>query len=191
MYKLLGAVVRSSKLQTLEDYIEDGLELLSIGLNPSPPSVEASVYFAGKRNRFWKALNASGLINEVLEPTPQSMQRLFKHHRMGFTDTVKRPTAGAGDLRKADFVRDVPILQQQIVQYQPRIAWFHGKVAFKQFVAVTQMQIPTVEWGLQGQKIGKSSIFVSPNPSPANAVFSLQDLIENYQELQRVRDNMA
>lgn len=180
---------RRITMQTLEDYIEDGLEILSIGLNPSPPSVEASVYFAGKRNRFWKALNASGLIDEELEPTPLSMQRLFKRYKMGFTDTVKRPTPGAGGLRKADFVRDVPILQRQIVRYQPQIAWFHGKVAFKQFVAVTKMQIPEIEWGLQDALIGSSRIYLSPNPSPANAAFSLQDLIENYQELQRIRQN--
>lgn len=177
-------------MQTLEDYIEDGLELLSIGLNPSPPSVEASVYFAGKRNRFWKALNASGLIDEELDPTPESMRRLFKHYKIGFTDTVKRPTPGAGDLRKADYVRDVPILQQQIIQYQPTVAWFHGKVAFKQFVVVTKMQIANIEWGLQDELIGSSKIFVSPNPSPANAAFSLQDLIESYQELRRVKQKL-
>ncbi len=177
-------------MQTLEDYIENGLQLLSIGLNPSPPSVEACVYFAGKRNRFWKALNASGLIEEELEATPESMQRLYKYYKIGFTDTVKRPTPGAGDLRKADFVRDVPILKRQIIEYQPQIAWFHGKVAYKQFVAIAKIHNTDIDWGLQKETIGSSKIFVSPNPSPANAAFSLQDLINNYQDLALLRSKL-
>ncbi|MCB1754353.1 MAG: mismatch-specific DNA-glycosylase [Gammaproteobacteria bacterium] len=177
-------------MKTLDDYIGENLDILSIGLNPSPPSVEAGIYFAGKRNRFWQALNGAGLIDEELRPSRASMQRLFDTFRIGFTDTVKRPTPGAGDLRRADFLRDVPLLVEKINSYRPLIAWFHGKVAYRQFLSVSGSAADELDWGLQPLRIGQSAVFVSPNPSPANAVFSLQDLIVFYRDLKALRDSL-
>lgn len=176
---------------TLDDYIEDGLQLLSIGLNPSPPSVSAGVYFAGKQNRFWKALNGSGLTDDILLPTRESMQRLLREYRIGFTDTVKRPTPGSADLRRADFVRDVPVLDEKIRCYKPVIAWFHGKFAYRHFLSVCKIEHSTIEWGVQPVNIGQSRVFVSPNPSPANAIFSLDDLINYYKDLRRLRESVC
>lgn len=176
--------------KTLDDYIRAYLDILSIGLNPSPPSVAAGVYFAGKRNRFWHALNGAGLIDEVLAPSQHSMQRLLDQFNIGFTDTVKRPTSGAGDLRRADFLRDAPVLVAKIHRYQPLVAWFHGKVAYRQFLSVISTAADAIDWGLQPKKIGNSAIFVSPNPSPANAVYSLQDLITFYKDLKLLRDSL-
>ena len=51
-------------MDTLKDYLDYNLEILSIGLNPSTVSVERGYYFANPRNRFWRALNASGLVKE-------------------------------------------------------------------------------------------------------------------------------
>ena len=169
--------------ETLDDYIEESLDILSIGLNPSPPSVAAGVYFVGKRNRFWKALNGSGLTRETLDPSRESMMRLLQEYRIGFTDTVKRPTPGAADLRKADFKRDVPVLHEKILRYQPRIAWFHGKIAYGQFASILGLDCSPLDWGKQPVKLGKSMVFVSPNPSPANAAFSLEELIQYYRLL--------
>jgi TDG/mug DNA glycosylase family protein len=177
-------------MQTLNDYIEDGLEILSIGLNPSPPSVLAGLYFAGKRNRFWLALNESGLVDQRLEPSLESMQQLLNDYKIGFTDTVKRPTPGAGGLSRADYVRDVPLLQKKIMHYQPLIAWFHGKVAYKNYLSVLNLDNSQVQWGAQELRIGRSRVFVCPNPSPANAVFSLPDLVIYYQQLKDWRDEL-
>ena len=103
----------------------------------------------------------------------------------GFTDTVKRSTPGAKDLRKADFVRDVPLLWEKISRAQPKVAWFHGKVAYKNYLSVLKQDARNVEWGLQPVKIASSKVFVTPNPSPANAAFSLDDLTDWYQQLHR------
>ena len=37
--------------------------------------------------------------------------------------------------------------------------------------------------GVQKRSIGKTRVFVTPNPSPANARFSLDDLIRYYNEM--------
>ncbi len=167
-------------LKTLPDYLAPGLRLLCIGLNPSVPSVAAGFYFANPRNRFWPALNASRLLPEPIEPGPQAMDALFKYRAMGFTDLVKRPTRGCAELRAADYRVGAMRLLALLERYQPQCAWFHGKVAFKQFVRHTGGHGGGDDWGLQRLHIGSTQCFVTPNSSPANAAFSLADLVGWY-----------
>ena len=173
-------------METLLDYLDYKLRLISIGCNPSPLSIKHQCYFANPRNRFWKALNGSGLINEELVPDAASMQILLKKHKIGFTDVVKRCTAGVSDLKAADYREDSPLLLEKLLKYQPDICWFHGKVAYKNFLKYTSGEKDDIDWGLQAIKIGKSRVFVTPNPSPANAAYSLDNLIEWYGQLKQV-----
>ena len=53
---------------TLPDYLKPGLDLVFVGLNPSDYSVQMGHYFANPRNRFWAALNRSGLVDEKMSP---------------------------------------------------------------------------------------------------------------------------
>ncbi len=170
-------------MNTLPDFLRPGLRLLSIGLNPSIPSVQRGFYFANPRNRFWKALNASGLAGEPVEPGPAAMDVLLKRERIGFTDLVKRPTRGAADLKAADYREAAPRLRALIETCQPQCAWFHGKVAWGYFVRYGGVAVADPGWGLQNHRIGKTGIFVTPNPSPANAAFSLDDLVRAYRQL--------
>jgi len=171
------------RAETLPDFLQTGLNLLSIGLNPSLPSVAAGFYFANPRNRFWTALNASLLLSEPVSPGPDSMQQLLAREGLGFTDLVKRPTRGAGELRVQDYRRGAPGLRALIERYQPQYAWFHGKLAYKNFIRYGGMETDGDDWGLQRQRMGETRIFVTPNPSPANAAFSLTDLVTWYNRL--------
>lgn len=175
-------------MKTLPDYIAPGLRMISIGCNPSPLSIKHQCYFANPRNRFWKALNGSGLIDEELLPSASAMQVLLKKYGIGFTDVVKRCTAGVSDLKAADYRSDAPLLLEKILKYQPNICWFHGKVAYKNFLKYTSGKKDDIDWGVQVERLEKSLVFVSPNPSPANAVYSLDDLIEFYRALKRIAD---
>lgn len=170
-------------MDTLPDYLDHGLKALSIGLNPSTISVEQGFYFANPRNRFWRALDASGLVSEKVVPGPQFQARLFRHYRIGFTDVVKRPSASAKALRAGDYRKWAPVLEEKILEYVPRVCWFHGKMAAKNFFRHTARADAPVDWGMQSAAIGPSMVFVSPNPSPANAAFSLQDITGWYREL--------
>lgn len=171
------------RAETLPDILQTDLSLLSIGLNPSLPSVAAGFYFANPRNRFWTALNASTLLTEPVSPGPDSMQQLLEREGLGFTDLVKRPTRGAGELRVQDYRQGAPGLRALIERYQPRYAWFHGKLAYKNFIRYAGMETDGDDWGLQRQRMGETRIFVTPNPSPANAAFSLSDLVTWYNRL--------
>jgi len=164
-------------VETLPDLLAPNLRLLSIGLNPSLPSVAAGYYFANPRNRFWSALNASRLLQVPLTPGIAAQQALLESGRIGFTDLVKRPTRGGSELRAADFREGAARLLELVHDYAPACAWFHGKVAYRQFLRHAGMAEDTVCWGRQPLVLGATRLFVTPNPSPANAAYSLQALV--------------
>lgn len=170
-------------METLDDYLGPGLSILSIGLNPSSISVERGYYFANPRNRFWKAFNASGIIPEQLVPSTEAQEKLFQQYKIGFTDVVKRHTSMGKDLRAADYKQWAPLLKIEIEKYQPKICWFHGKVAWQNYLKHTGNASNNTEWGRQELVISDSIVFVTPNPSPANAAFSLAVLTDWYIKL--------
>lgn len=184
-------------LETLPDYLRPGLRALSVGLNPSIPSVRAGYYFANPRNRFWKALQGSNLAGKVLEPGIAAIETLFHEYDIGFTDLVKRPTPGAKQLTAADYRAGAPPLLDKIKSCQPAVVWIHGKLVWQNFLrfALSEDYTDHNQWGEQRLTLDGSHFFVTPNPSPANAVFSLQDLTGWYNELaqylQRVTNHRA
>lgn len=173
-------------MQQLPDYLEHNLDLVCIGTNPSPYSIRVQCYYGNPQNRFWKALNASGLIGEILEPSPAALQTLLKKYRIGFTDVVKPPTPGVAQLRAADYKKWAPRLTEKLLRYQPRVCWFHGMVAWKNYLKVSGEQLDDIDWGLQDFRLGKSPVFVSPNPSPANAQYSLDDLVDWFRQVKHL-----
>ena len=173
-------------MKTLKDYIDFDLDVLSIGLNPSNISVERGYYFANPRNRFWKALNASGLLPEEVIPSVQAQEKIFTECKIGFTDLVKRPSSMGKDLRVADYKKWAPILKTEIEKYQPKICWFHGKVAMQNYLKYTGSTNVNAEWGEQSFKIDQSIVFVTPNPSPANAAFSIEVITDWYTKLHKL-----
>jgi len=168
------------------------MRLLSVGLNPSIPSVKAGFYFANPRNRFWKALNACSFFSEPLEPSLASCQYLHQHYYIGQTDLVKRPTVGCKDLTAADYRAGSARLHTLITQLQPHTIWFHGKLTCQKYIQYSENKNRETLWGLQIWKINACPVFVSPNPSPANAAYSLEDIRDSYQTiLQSIKEPSA
>jgi TDG/mug DNA glycosylase family protein len=170
-------------METLPDYLREGLHFISIGLNPSRISVERGYYFANPRNRFWPALNGSRLVNEQLAPGAEALQVMFEQYRIGFTDLVKRPTRMGKELRAADYRAAAPALKDKLLRFQPQIAWFHGRETYRHYLHYTDGPEIDIPWGGQKLLIGKSRVYVTPNPSPANARYSLAELIKFYDAL--------
>lgn len=170
-------------MKTLPDYLGNNLRILSIGLNPSLASVKAGYYFAGRNNRFWRALNGSNLPGRELTPGAGACRYLCEVRKIGFTDVVKRPSRGAGDLRAADYREWIPHLEARIDRTRPDILWFHGKVAYGYYLRCRGQSADNLDWGLQPAKQQECRVYLSPNPSAANAVFRLEDLIDYYQKL--------
>ena len=168
----------------MPDYIDYHLKILSIGLNPSKISVERGYYFANPRNRFWKAFNQSNLINSYVQPNKNAHQILLNEFNIGFTDVAKRPSRMGHELRAKDFKRDAPLLREKIELYQPKLVWFHGKVAFSKFMQYGYNIRRSWQWGYNEIDDMQSQVYVSPNPSPANAAFSLEALVDSYNRIE-------
>ena len=175
------------EIDTLPDLLKDGLDIVFVGLNPSTISTRLGHYFANPRNRFWKAFNRSGLVAEQLSP---DQDHTLLEHGIGFTDVVKRPTSQGSELSSDDFRKWAPVLKGKLERYQPRIVCFHGVTAYRQYLAHGERVKEKPELGLQERTIGKSMVFVVPNPSPANAVYSLDELSHWYRKLKTLRDDV-
>ncbi len=169
-------------MRTLPDFIDEPLYVLSVGINPSLHAVRAGFPFAFPRNRFWPALNRSRLLREPLTPGIAAMRTLGARYGIGFTDLVKRPTPGLKDLRAEDFSAGIAVLRGKLARLSPRLLWFHGKVAAREFVRRTGPG-GDVAWGLQDFLVEGLPCFVSPNPSPANAAYSLAEITASYDRL--------
>jgi len=171
------------ELVTLPDHLREDLSILFVGLNPSQYSAEVGHYFANPRNRFWPAFNLSGLVGRQI--TAEEDATLLEDG-IGFTDVAKRPTPMGSGLRAADFRQWAPVLKEKIVKFAPRLVCFHGLMAYKAYLQHGEGVKEKPDLGLQERKIGTSAVFVVPNPSPANAKYSLNDLAEWYGRLREV-----
>jgi double-stranded uracil-DNA glycosylase len=175
-------------MKTLPDYLRTDLEIVLVGLNPSPISVKAGYYYANPRNRFWAALNGSRLLDQSVVPGVAALEQLFANNHIGFTDIVKRPTPMGNALRATDFRKGAAELKQKLLDFQPRIAWFNGIMTYSNFLRYAESQTDSVSCGPQLYRLGKTRFFVTPNPSPANASYTLTDLIAHYNALADYRD---
>ena len=82
-------------MRTPPDYLASGLDIVFVGINPGLQSARVGHYFATPTNRFWTALNRSGLLTEPLDAgTDDQVLR----QGIGFTDVVKRPSNSASKL---------------------------------------------------------------------------------------------
>jgi double-stranded uracil-DNA glycosylase len=174
---------------TLPDCLRPGLDLIFIGINPGLYSVRHGHYFARSTSRFWPAFSRSRLSErmrrelrvDILLPQHDSDLPRFG---IGLTDVVKRPSGNAAELTRGDFAKWVPVLLEKLHRYAPRVACFHGLTAYRPFFQATfkPLGIPAV-LGPQPESIGGTRLFVVPNPSPANAHFTLADQTSWYDRL--------
>ncbi|MDX1454609.1 MAG: mismatch-specific DNA-glycosylase [Gammaproteobacteria bacterium] len=176
----------NAELQPLPDFLEGALDIVTIGVNPSIASARAGFYYANPRNRFWPALNASTLVDEELAPGIDSIARLAGRHGIGFTDIVKRPTPMEKDLPVAELRAGAEILRDKLLAVRPAILWFNGKTPHDRLMRLLGLE-KAAGWGEQPQRWEGMRCFVAPNPSPANAAFSLDELVGWYDRLAALR----
>jgi TDG/mug DNA glycosylase family protein len=203
---------------TLPDLLRHGLELVFVGINPSVYSVAQGHYFARRINRFWPCLSRSTLswpVREALgvdrlEPVHDT---LLPAHGIGFTDVVKRATAKAVELDRAEFAAGAAELAAKLEHYAPRVACFQGMMGYRPFAAVLGAAVPgagvpgaavpgagvpgpavlgaavpgaappTLTLGEQPLILGRTRVFVVPSPSSANAHFTPAQQTEWYDRL--------
>jgi TDG/mug DNA glycosylase family protein len=162
-------------VQGLPDILANGLSVVFCGINPGLRSAVLGYHFAGRSNRFWRVLHLSGFTPEQISPEDA---RSLLDYRCGLTSAVERPTVGANDLRRSDFIEGRPELERKIQQYGPRYIAFLGKPACSAIFNQRELT-----WGGQPMRFGGARVWVLPNPSGLNRAYNLENLVTAYREL--------
>jgi TDG/mug DNA glycosylase family protein len=175
MKRLTPSVTRSDSLQCLPDVLEPGLSVVFCGINPGVRAASTGRHFAGRGNRFWRAVHLAGFTPEQI--CPQDDHTLLQYG-CGLTTAVSRPTARADELSQWEFKAAATELERKIERHAPQCVAFLGKMAL---CAMSGRR--DICWGLQPTAFGGARAWVLPNPSGLNRSFSLDALVTAYREL--------
>jgi len=167
--------------KTVRDVIAPNLRVLFCGINPGLYTAAVGHHFARPGNRFWKALYQASFTDSLLSPFDE--RELLKGG-YGITNVVKRATAAADQLTKAEFIKGGQQLKLKLQRYRPAVLAILGLGAYR-----TAFDRPKATVGRQEEKIGDTVIWVLPNPSGLNANYQQEDLAHLFRELKAAVEN--
>jgi len=161
--------------RTIPDVIAAGLRVVFAGINPGLYSAATGCHFARPGNRFWPALHRSGFTGRVFRP--QEQEQLLGLG-LGITNIVARATARADELSPGEFRAGARILNEKITRLQPQWLAVVGVTAYRAAFGRRHAVV-----GPQGEVIGETRVWVLPNPSGLNALWTTPKLIEAFRDL--------
>lgn len=184
-----GLSLEEVMLMTLPDRVATDLEILIIGINPSPQAAYRGHHYIGN-NHMWACLHKSGLIDQPL--TADDDECLPSKFKIGFTTMVKRTTPRQCDLADSEFCEGGHQLLSKLNQLQPKIAVFNGKKIYERFLKkVLEVKKPEFGFGRQPIVIGKTCIFVMPSTSALCATYpSALNKVPFFEDLKRWKDEI-
>ncbi|WP_447886504.1 G/U mismatch-specific DNA glycosylase [Serratia fonticola] len=156
------------------ELLAPNLQVVFCGINPGLSSAHQGYPFANGSNRFWKVIHQAGFTDRQLAPE-QWLQ--LQENGCGITALVARPTVAASELSRDELRCGGEVLKEKILRYQPRALAILGKQAFSSAFGVRN-----AAWGRQEMMLGKTEVWVLPNPSGLNRA-TLEQLTESYREL--------
>jgi double-stranded uracil-DNA glycosylase len=170
----------------LKDRIRPGLNVLFVGINPGVRSAITGHHFAGYSNRFWKLLNDSRLVPQLM--TYEDDERL-PDWGLGITNLIARPSSGIDDLRPVEYIEGWKVLNRKIRRYRPEVVALVGVTLYRailpQLDCVKPAHTRQNAVGPQSMKIHGARVFVLPNPSGRNANFTYAEMLKAYVQLRR------
>lgn len=169
--------LRDAMNRTTEDLIDYNLKVLFCGINPGIWSGATGFHFAKPGNRFWKALHFGGFSDRILHPSEEGE---LLENGFGITSFCKRTTATAAELSNEEIVEGGKFLIKKIEKFTPQFLAVLGIGAYR-----TAFNQPKAKLGLQTEAIGKTKIWLLPNPSGLNAHYQIKDLAELFSNLRR------
>jgi TDG/mug DNA glycosylase family protein len=169
--------------KTIRDVIAPNLRVLFSGINPGLYTAAVGHHFARPGNRFWKALHDGGFTNRLLSPFEE--RELLKDG-YGITNVAAPATATADQLPKEEILKGGVKLAAKVRRYHPLILAVLGLGAYR--IAFDR---PKAIIGPQEEKIGKTLLWVLPNPSGLNANYQRQDLARLFSELKLSADRLS
>ena len=165
----------ASQDKTVRDVIAPRLRVLFCGINPGLYSGATGHHFARPGNRFWPTLYQAGFTPWLLHPSEERELLPLGH---GITNLVARATATADELTPDELLAGKIRLERKVNRYEPRVVAILGIGAYR-----TAFREKTAALGLQDKRLGKSLLWILPNPSGLNAHHQLDGLIALFREL--------
>ena len=169
--------------KTVADVIAPDLCVLFSGINPGLYTAAVGHHFARPGNRFWPALHAGGFTDKVLSPFDE--RELLKSG-YGITNVVQRTTATADLLKKEEIVAGGEKLRRKVLRYRPKVLAVLGLGTYR-----TAFNQPKAVVGRQSEMVGRTIVWVLPNPSGLNAHYQAGDLARLFRELKDFADELA
>ncbi|MHC0035602.1 mismatch-specific DNA-glycosylase [Pseudoneobacillus sp. C159] len=159
-------------MNSIPDYLKEGLDILFVGFNPSIRSSLTGHHFANPNNRFWTILHKSGITPRKYHSTEDA---LLLELGYGLTNIVARPTKAADEITKDEYLTGTIELKQKIEKYKPKFVCFVGKGVYQECSGRKQ-----VSWGVQETSVVSGTIeFVAPSSSGLVRM-KLKEIIEIY-----------
>lgn len=118
---------------------------------------------------------AGGFSERILSPFDE---RELLQDGYGITNVVMRTTATADQLSREEIVEGGKKLRRKVLRYRPAILAILGVGAYR-----TAFAQPKAAVGRQPEMIGKTIVWVLPNPSGLNANYQAADLAHLFREL--------
>ena len=152
------------EFHTIEPIYDKNSKILILGSFPSVKSREANFFYGHPQNRFWKVL-AAVFEDTLPETIPQKKAFLLEHHIALWDVIASCDIAGSSD----SSIRNVTAndLRRILQTAEIKKIFTNGNTAYKLFVKYNS--------DLNAVKL--------PSTSPANAMFSLEKLIEYWRVL--------
>jgi TDG/mug DNA glycosylase family protein len=168
--------------KTVRDVIAARLRVLFCGINPGLYTAAVGHHFARPGNRFWPALYAAGFTDHLVSPFAE---RELLQSGYGITNVVMRATATADQLTREELRLGAKRLAAKVRRYEPAFLAVLGLGAFR-----TAWERPSAVIGRQEHLLGKTIVWVLPNPSGLNAHFQAKDLALLFRELKAAVDRV-
>ncbi len=175
--------LREARSRTNDDLIDHGLKILFCGINSGLYSAATGFHFARPGNRFWKAIHQAGFTERQLHP---SEEHELLERGYGITGFCRRATATASELTKHEIIDGGVQLVRRVEKYQPKVLAVLAMTAYR-----TAFSRPKASLGLQPETIGKTQIWLLPNPSGLNANYQLPDFVHLFTELRQASELLS
>ena len=155
--------------------VADGLSVLFCGINPGLMTAATGHHFARPGNRFWPVLHLSGFTPRLMQP---SEQEDLLSYGLGITNVVARATARADELSAEEYREGGRRLALKVTRRKPRWLAVVGVTAYRAAFDDRKAQV-----GPQERVIGETRVWVLPNPSGLNALWTAQTMAEEFGRL--------
>lgn len=145
-----------------------------VGINPGLWTAATQTHFAHPGNRFYPALERSGIIERNIDRSggfSEADRRHLLHRRIGITNLVNRATVRASELTTEELRAGGRRVYEMAMEHRPRVVAFAGITAYR-----TAYGRPGASMGVQSDAWEDVSVWIVPNPSGLNAHETVETL---------------